>query len=97
MSGRSVSENLEVLPNPVLYHAEVRLREQGEHFISYKIIDSNGIILKARKIRNNNGPVASVDIHMDNTLPGLYFLIVKTNRSSYAKKVIKLDYPLQAP
>lgn len=97
MSERSLSENLEILPNPVLNHAEVRLMEEGEQFISYKIIDSNGIILKARKLNNNNAPLTSVDIHMDDILPGLYFLIVKTNRASYAKKVIKLDYHPQAP
>ena len=84
-------ENLELLPNPVISFVEMRLRDQREHIISYKIADSNGIILKARKVSYNNSPVASINIQLEDIVPGLYFLIVETNRSVYSKKVLKLD------
>jgi hypothetical protein len=82
-------ENLEILPNPVLYHAEVRLRDLNEHIISYELVNSRGIILKARLINRQAGPVASINIPMQDMSPGLYFLKVKTNRSTYARKVLK--------
>ena len=83
--------NVEILPNPVFCHAEIRLRDQTEHCISYEIVNCNGIVLKTRKINHSNAPVASIDISMEDMSSGLYFLIVKTNRSTYAKKVLKLN------
>jgi hypothetical protein len=84
-------DNLEVLPNPVISFAEIRLRDQRDHIISYKIADSNGIILKARKVSYNKAPVSSINIQLEDIIPGLYFLIVETSKSSYTKKVLKLD------
>lgn len=89
--GSLVQENVEILPNPVLSHAEVRLKDQSEYFISYEIVDSKGIKLKGRKLNHRSGAVTSIHIQMEDILPGLYFLIVKTNRASYTEKVLKLD------
>lgn len=83
-------ENLDVLPNPVSGHAEVRLRDQGEHIISYELINSKGIVLYARSVKPNSFSVASIDIHMEENLPGFYVLNVKTNRCTYSKKILKL-------
>lgn len=81
--------NLEIIPNPVLSNTELRLRDQSEHIISYELINSKGIVLHARLINRPNGPVSSIQIPMEDMLPGLYFLRVKTNRSTYATKVLK--------
>lgn len=85
-------ESLEILPNPVLDQAVVRLREEGEHFISYKIVSASGIILKARHINPDKGSVASISVPTADISAGLYFLIVKTNKSTYTKKVLKLEW-----
>jgi hypothetical protein len=91
MNGILPPENIEVLPNPVLDQVLVRLKVQDEHFISYKIVNSNGIIMKAGKINPYNGPDTSFNIPMDDLLPGMYFLVAKTNRSTYEEKVLKLN------
>jgi len=90
MSLEFSQENLELLPNPVISFTEIRLRDQHEYLLSYEIVDSNGVALKVRKTSQNNSPVSSIDIQMEDIQPGLYFLIVKTNKSSYTKKVMKL-------
>jgi hypothetical protein len=91
IKGKFTNENLEILPNPVLSLAEVRLRDQGEHFISYELLNYNGIILQTKHINHTSGSGTSIHIHMEGLLPGLYFLVVKTNCSTYTRKVLKLD------
>jgi len=82
--------NLEILPNPVLDEAEVRLKDPGEHIISYRIVDGKGIIVKERKTDQISAPLASIFVPMEELLPGIYFLIVQTSRSSYTAKALKL-------
>jgi len=83
-------ENLEVLPNPVIHHVKVRLKDQGENIISYKIVTSKGIPSGAWKVEHDHSPVCSIDIDMGNMLPGLYLLEVQTERSTYVKKILKV-------
>jgi len=84
-------ENFEIRPNPVLSQAELRLRQQNEHFISYEIVDSKGSILEARRIYHPGQPASTIHISMEDLLPGLYFIRVKTNRSAYSAKVLKMN------
>lgn len=91
MNRRFSQENLEILPNPVTYFAEVHLRDQREHIVSYEIVNCNGTKLKAREINHTLSPVASIQIPVEDMLPGLYLLIVKTNQSIIAKKFLKVD------
>jgi len=83
-------DKMEVLPNPVRSHAIVRLKDHSEHFISYEIVNSKGIIMKTMHINHKNEPVPSIDIPMGDILPGLYFLRVRTNKSTYTTKVLKI-------
>jgi hypothetical protein len=91
MKGEVPDEDLEILPNPVLHHAEVRLKDQTEQLISYTLVNGSGMILKSRNMNPQNGSVSSFDLPVEDLLPGMFFLIVKTNRSTYARKVLKLD------
>ena len=89
MKGPSAPDNLEIRPNPVTSHAELRLSKQSEHIISYKMADCRGRVLKAANINQHTTPGTSIHIPMEDTPPGIYFLVVKTNRSTYATKVQK--------
>jgi len=79
-----------LLPNPVLSHAEVQLRDRDEHIISYSWVDSKGILVKMQSLHPPRGSNGSLRIPMEDFLPGLYILIVNTNRSTYARKVLKM-------
>ena len=83
-------ENLEILPNPVLHHMKVHLKDQGENIISYKIVTSKGIPNIVWKAENDSSPVFSIDIDMGNMFTGLYLLKVQTERSTYVKKILKV-------
>jgi len=86
---RSTPENLRIFPNPVQGFAEVHLKDRGEQFISYELLNSEGILLKSRKVHYSDQS-APVHIHLEDFHPGIYILIVRTDRSTYAKKVLKL-------
>lgn len=88
--GNSSQGKLEVFPNPVTHHAELRLTDRGEQILSYELLGNTGISLEARKLNSSSGSDASLHISMEDYLPGLYFLHVKTNKSLYTKKVLKL-------
>jgi hypothetical protein len=88
IKGSLTHESLEILPNPVKDLAEIRLKYGGEHFISYELINCNGVILKAMKVATH-APVTSIYLQLEHYLPGVYFLVTRTNRSTYAKKILK--------
>jgi hypothetical protein len=90
ITGNCSREYLEVFPNPVTDQAELRLKDQSEQIISYELVGCTGTRFKARKLNGSAAPVASIRFSMEDELPGLYFLIVKTNRSIYTTKVLKL-------
>ena len=91
ISDRDFRESLRVLPNPVDYQIHARLNSPGEYFISYKIINCSGIIQKSSRLNSSSLPGSSIIIPTEDLIPGMYFLIVSTNFSTYVKKVLKPD------
>ncbi len=89
-SSRLSQEHLEVLPNPVLDQAEIRLRDPMEQIVSYQLLDAKGILLKTRRINKQGSSVNSIPLEVEDLLPGLYILMVQSNRVRYTKKVLLL-------
>jgi len=95
--GGGIPENLEILPNPVLDHAEIRLKLAGEHIVSYKLLSSSGILLKAGEYSppgTSSGTYpctspASIALPLEDVWPGVYILYVRSNKAIYTKKLLK--------
>ncbi|REJ81580.1 MAG: T9SS C-terminal target domain-containing protein [Bacteroidetes bacterium] len=79
------TSNFEIIPNPGTGNFQLLLSEDFEIPASYSVHDSFGRILKRGLI---NSMTSSLDLN--DFLPGMYQISIKTMQNYYSKKLIKL-------
>jgi len=84
-------EHLKFFPNPVIDHAEIRLTNLREHLVSYEIVNNEGFISQCRNLSHFNDLVSSFELHLGDLSPGLYLLVVHTDRSTFTTKIVRSE------
>jgi hypothetical protein len=80
--------NITISPNPTTGNAIVEL-PASENTYSITLLTYDGKLLWNRQIEANKGSVKQA-ILVDSAAPGIYLLIIKNGRNTWAQKIVKL-------
>jgi hypothetical protein len=69
-----ITLQINVFPNPASHYLTLKVLNYEKENISYKLIDSNGVLLQCEKLTGNE-----TQLNMNGLVPAIYFLIISEN------------------
>ncbi len=81
----------EVFPNPVTGMATLRLLNQGEPLLSFKLVNMHGKVIETWEATPGNGPIYSVEINMIDLPAGSYYFIAHTDKTTCFEKILRVE------